>query len=72
MISTKNKDTISIFQALLKSERSKRSLTMREASIQAGMLNPQTWEAYENGRREPTISQANRMLAVFGMGVFYE
>ena len=60
-----------VFQVLLRSERETRAWSMREASEQAGLVNAQTWEAYENGRREPTISQANKLLSAFGLRVLY-
>lgn len=57
------------FKALIRAERITHGLSMRQAAEACGMKSPQLWEAYEVGRREPTITQAVRMLNVFGLGV---
>ena len=57
------------FQVLLRSERETRAWSQAETAERSGLNSPQLWAAYESGRREPTISQANKLLKVFGLSV---
>ena len=57
---------VSPFSLLIIEMRELHGLSMSQAAGLAGMKSAQLWAAYESGKREPTLGQANRMLAVFG------
>ena len=49
---------------LLRRQRAKSGLTIREVSKLLGAKSPNAYAAYESGKREPSISKAEELLSV--------
>ncbi len=47
---------------MLRRQRTKMGISVREASLLMGSSSPNAWGAYEQGRRAPTLDQLERMI----------
>jgi hypothetical protein len=57
-------DSSALIPLMLRRQRVKKGITVREASRLMGSKSPNAWGAYEQGRRAPTFDQLERMIRV--------
>jgi hypothetical protein len=57
-------DSSALIPLMLRRQRVKKGITVREASRLMGSNSPNAWGAYEQGRRAPTFDQLERMIRV--------
>ena len=57
-------DSLEMISLLLRRQRMKKGISVREASHLMGSNSPNAWGAYEQGKRAPTLDQLERMIRV--------
>jgi DNA-binding XRE family transcriptional regulator/predicted RNase H-like HicB family nuclease len=55
-------DQAAVTAVMLKRQRMKRGLTVRDVAKALGSNSPNAYAAYENGKREPSISKVEELL----------
>ena len=55
-------DSLEMISLLLRRQRMKKGISVREASRLMGSNSPNAWGAYEQGKRAPTLDQLERMI----------
>jgi len=61
-------DSSALIPLMLKRQRVKKGLSVREASALMGSNSPNAWGAYEQGKRAPTLDQLERMIKALNKG----
>ncbi len=55
-------DTVKMIALMLVRQRTKHGLTLMEVAKRLGSTSPNAYGAYEQGRREPTLSQLEKLM----------
>ncbi|MGK5089983.1 helix-turn-helix transcriptional regulator [Bdellovibrionota bacterium FG-2] len=55
-------DSSEMISLMLRRQRVKKGISVREASALMGSSSPNAWGAYEQGKRLPTLDQLERMI----------